>query len=90
MSLAKVGQRDEAVKLLNQLKQESSDRYVMSNVIGAVYIGLNEKDEALNWLERDVAEHSSYATFMAVDPVYDDLRDDPRFKAMLKRLKLPE
>jgi tetratricopeptide (TPR) repeat protein len=89
MSLAKAGQREEALKLLAQLKQESSQRYVMNTDIAAVYIGLDQKDEALHWLEKDVAEHSSFVTFMSVDPIYDDLRNEPRFKAMLKRLNLP-
>ena len=90
MALAKSGQREAAMKLLNELKQESSERYVSSNAIAFVYIGLNDKNEALSWLEKGVVERSAYATFMAIDPVYDDLRPDPRFKAMLKRLNLPE
>jgi len=59
LSLAKSGQRDEATKLLNQLKQESAERYVQNYTIAIAYIGLNEKEEAFVWLEKDVAEHSS-------------------------------
>jgi serine/threonine-protein kinase len=89
-SLAKSGQRDAATKLLNQLKLESGERYVQSYVIAIVYIGLGEKDEALNWLEKDIAEHSAQAPFYAVAPELDDLRSEPRFKEMLKRMNLPE
>ncbi len=78
------------MKLLNQLILESTQRYVPSYAIAIAYIGLNEKDEAIKWLEKDVAEHSFYASYYAVSPELDDLRSDPRFKAMLKRLNLPE
>jgi tetratricopeptide (TPR) repeat protein len=90
LSLAKSGGRDEAIKVLNQLKRESGERYVPSYAIAIIYLGLGEKDDALKWLEKDIAEHSSQATYYAVDPVLDDLRPDPRFKEMLKRLNLPE
>jgi TolB-like protein/Tfp pilus assembly protein PilF len=46
LSLAKSGQRDEAIELLNQLKQESGERYIPSYAVAIVYIGLNEKEEA--------------------------------------------
>ena len=55
-----------------------------------LYIGLNEKEEALVWLEKEVAERGNWSSVYAVDPVLDDLRSDPRFKDMLKRLNLPE
>ena len=90
LSLAKSGRRDEAMKLLNQLKRESAERYVPSFAFALIYIGLNEKEEAFVWLEKGVAERSSYASSYAIDPVLDDLRSDPRFKEMLKRLNLPE
>ncbi len=90
LSLAKSGQRDEAIELLNQLKQESGERYVPSYAVAIVYIGLNEKEEAFGWLEKDVAEHSFYASYYAVSPELDDVRSDPRFKDLLKRLNLPE
>ncbi|MDQ3258430.1 MAG: tetratricopeptide repeat protein, partial [Acidobacteriota bacterium] len=90
LSLAKSGRRDEAKKLLNQLNRESAERYVPSFAVALIYIGFNEKEEAFVWLDKAVAERSSYASSYAVDPVLDDLRSDPRFKEMLKRLNLPE
>jgi TolB-like protein/Tfp pilus assembly protein PilF len=90
LALAKSGQRDEAIKLLNQLKLESAERYVPSYAIAIIYIGLNQKDEAFAWLEKDVAEHSAFAVYYAVAPELDELRSEPRFKAMLKQLNLPE
>jgi len=50
----------------------------------------SDKDEAFAWLEKDIAERSSWPVVYAVVPELDELRDDPRFKDMLKRLNLPE
>jgi serine/threonine-protein kinase len=88
--LAKSGGRDEAMKLLDQLKQESAQRYVPGGCFALIYIGLNEKEEALNWLEKEISNRSPGTVNYGISPDYDDLRSDPRFKAMLKRLNLPE
>lgn len=90
LSLAKAGGRSEAIKLLDQLKLESPHRYVPSYCFAIVHMALGERDEALVWLEKDIAERSSWPVVYAVVPELDELRDDPRFKEMLKRLNLPE
>jgi len=89
-SLARSGQKDEAMKLLEGLKKESAQHYVQSYAIAVAYLGLGNKDEALAWLDRDIAEHSTQTSVYAVVPELDDLRSDPRFKDMLRRLNLPE
>jgi len=78
------------MKLLDQLKQESARRYVQGYAFAIIYIGLNEKEEALNWLEKEISDRSSTTVFYGISPDLDDLRSAPRFKAMLKRLNLPE
>jgi TolB-like protein/Tfp pilus assembly protein PilF len=88
--LARSGQRDEAVKLLAELKQASSPRYVPGTAVALIHLGLGEKEEALDWLEMEIDDRGSLATYYAVMPELDDLRTEPRFKAMLKRLNLPE
>ena len=88
--LARSGQRDEAVKLLAELKQASSQQYVPFTAVAFIHLGLGEKDEALDWLEKEIDARGSYTTYYATMPELDDLRTEPRFKAMLKRLNLPE
>ncbi len=88
--LAKSGRRDEAERLLNELKHESTLSYVQSYTFALIYIGLGNKEEALNWLEKEVASHSENANTLAVTPELDDLRGDPRFKTLLRRMYLPE
>lgn len=88
--LAKSGGRDEARKLLNELKQESMQRYVQSYAFATIYIGLGEKEEALAWLEKETSDRAPNARYFAVFPELDELRSEPRFKDMLKRLNLPQ
>jgi TolB-like protein/Tfp pilus assembly protein PilF len=88
--LAKSGKRDEAMKLLGELKQESTRNYVQSYTFALIYIGLGDKEEALNWLEKHMSSRAETANGYAVAPELDVLRSEPRFKAMLKRMNLPE
>ena len=88
--LAKSGKRDEAVKLLSELKQEATLGYVQPYTFALIYIGLGDKEEALNWLEKQMSGRSETANTYAVAPELDDLRSEPRFKEMLKRMNLPE
>jgi TolB-like protein/Tfp pilus assembly protein PilF len=88
--LAKSGKRNEAAKLLSELKQETTRGYVQSYTFALIYIGLGDKEEALNWLEKQMSGRSETANTYAVAPELDDLRSEPRFKEMLKRMNLPE
>ena len=88
--LAKSGQRDQAARLLSELKQESARGYVQNYNLALIYIGLGDKEEALNYLEKHVSSRAETANAYAVAPELDDLRSEPRFKAMLKRIHLPE
>jgi len=88
--LARSGKRDEAVKLLSELKQESAQNYVQPYTFALIYIGLGDKAEALNWLEKQMLAHAETANSYAVAPELDELRSEPRFKEMLKRMNLPD
>lgn len=90
LPLAKAGQRAEATKLLNELKQEAAQRYVPSYAIALACIGLNEKEDAFVWLGKQVEGRGYWASIYAVAPEMDELRSDPRFKELLKRMNLPE
>jgi tetratricopeptide (TPR) repeat protein len=87
---ARSGNREEAAKLLNELKQEATQGYVQSYTLALVYIGLGNKEEALNLLEKESAGHSEISSNFAVYPELDGLRAEPRFKEILKRMNLPE
>ena len=88
--LARSGKREEALKLLSELKHEATQDYVQGYTFAAIYIGLGDKAEALNYLEKHMLSRAETANIYAVAPELDDLRSEPRFKAMLKRMNLPE
>jgi TolB-like protein/tetratricopeptide (TPR) repeat protein len=90
MWLARSGNREEALNLLTELKQESTGNYVQNDNFADIYIGLGDKQEALNYLEKHMMARAETANAFAVDPELDDVRAEPRFKEMLKRLNLPE
>ena len=88
--LAKSGNRDEAVKILAELKRAETEGYVRRNTLGMVYFGLGDKEQALNHLEDEVSSRGPLALRFSVGPEFDDVRSEPRFKALLKRMNLPE
>ena len=59
-------------------------------VIASVYAWCGDRDQAFAWLDRAVAQHDSSIASLKSDPLLRDLRDDVRYTALLKKLKLPE
>jgi len=55
-----------------------------------VYLGLGEKEKALDWLEKCYADRDGQCCFLKVDPLYDSLRNEPRFQAVLKKVGLDQ
>jgi serine/threonine protein kinase/tetratricopeptide (TPR) repeat protein len=87
--LAACGRREEARAILSELLERRDDEWVTSYEIAVIHSLLGERDEAFRWLARAEDEHAVGFTFVAVDPHLDALRDDPRFKEMLRRLNSP-
>jgi len=85
---AKADRKGEALKILEELKQLSTGRYVPSLRIDYIYSGLGENDLALEWLEKAYNERDATLVFLKEDRVYDSLRSDPRFNALLKKMNL--
>jgi DNA-binding SARP family transcriptional activator len=83
------GRRGEALKVLDELSELSKRRYVSSYRVAAIHLGLGEKERAFEWLERAVEERDSWLAWLKVDPVLDDLRSDPRFSDLVRRVGLP-
>jgi tetratricopeptide (TPR) repeat protein len=84
------GRRDEARKQLAELQRASKDRYVSPYFVALVQIGLHDDDEAFRSLQKAAEEHHPYLTLIRVEPVFDRLRPDPRFKSLLQRIGLPD
>jgi len=85
---AHAGRRDEALKLLAELKERSETGYVPAGAFVNAYLGLGDKEQAFVWLERGYQEQSNIMQFLKVHPFFDPIRDDPRFKDLLRRAGL--
>ncbi len=87
------GRRSDALKLLEELKEASEgESSVRAYDVAVVYAGLGEKEQALEWLEKEYHarhERPSDMVYLGVDPHLDPLRSDPRFKDLLRRVGLP-
>jgi tetratricopeptide (TPR) repeat protein len=86
---AVAGKKPEALGILHELLQRSAQQYVSPYSIALLYVGLDQKDEALQWLEKAYAERSVRLINIAVHPRFASLRSDPRFAALVQRIGLP-
>jgi tetratricopeptide (TPR) repeat protein len=87
---ARSGKRAEALKLVDELKELSKRQYVSSNFIAEIHAGLGERDKAFEWLKKSFEERSIGILFLKNDPLWDDLRSDPRFTDLVRRIGLPQ
>ncbi len=82
------GQQAEARRALDKLEQLNRRRQIDAALILIAYVGMGNKDEAFAWLEKAYSQHSNVLTTLKVDPAFDPLRSDPRFKDLLRRVGL--
>jgi Flp pilus assembly protein TadD len=83
---AVTGRRAEAQKALDQLNELSKQKYVPPYHRAVICVGLGEKDQAFEWLEKAYVDH--FIVLIKVQPVFDPLRSDPRFTDLLRRMNL--
>ncbi|MCI0444929.1 hypothetical protein L0152_17190 [bacterium] len=86
---AVMGKRTEAQKALDELKERSKHRYVSPYHIAVVYAGLGEKDMTFEWLQKAYEDRNELVTFIKFAPEFDNLRSDPRYAELLRKLNLP-
>jgi DNA-binding winged helix-turn-helix (wHTH) protein/TolB-like protein/predicted Zn-dependent protease len=85
---ALAGRRDEALEEIARLQALSTQRYVAPYNLALVYASLGDTEKALEWLEKAYKDRSTLLIWIRVDARLDNLRSDPRFKAILKRMGL--
>ena len=86
---AAAGKRDEALKIIDELKEDQSKgRYVSPFAFALIYMGLGDKDQAFEWLNKTFEENPYRLAFIRVNTRFDSLHSDPRFDELLRRMKL--
>jgi tetratricopeptide (TPR) repeat protein len=83
-----LGNRQEAERILQQLKAMPTSQPASPGAFLYVYLGLSDRDHTMEWLEREYEERWSDVPWIKTGPEFDWLRDDPRFKALLKKMRL--
>jgi len=83
---ALAGKKDVAQKVLEQLLDASEKMYVSSYDIATIYCGLEDTKKALSWLEKALEEHAFLLSYLNVDPIMDQLRNQKRLQVLIKKI----
>jgi adenylate cyclase len=82
------GRKDQANKILNELKEAGKNQYVPSFWVATVLFGLERSDEAFNYMEKAFEEHSIGIFYFRSFPWFEKFRADPRWASLEKRMGL--
>ena len=85
-----VGRKQEARAMVSKLIGLRDQQYISPVAIAIVYAGLGEEGNAIEWLEKGYQEHAFQMQFLKLDPRWDNLRNDPRFVDLARRIGLPQ
>ena len=89
-ALARSGQADEARQILAEYVEQSNHRYISPFAFCLIYIGLDEIETAMDWLDKAWEERSVQLVWLKTELLFDSVRSEPRFKRVLKLMGLPE
>jgi serine/threonine protein kinase/Tfp pilus assembly protein PilF len=82
------GRTSKAEETLTELERRYRRGEASSYDVSLVLVGLGRTDEALDWLERACDARSGLLVFLKVEPMFDGIRDQPRFTELMRRLHL--
>jgi TolB-like protein len=88
LAYAVSGKKAETMKLAEAFKAAAKKRYIPPTYFGMLFAGLGDKDKALMWLEKAFEERADGLTWLSVEPMLDDVRSDPRFQDLIRRIGL--
>ena len=89
-ALGLAGKREEALAILGELEQRRNKQYVGGWLMAHVSLGLGDYEQTIVWLEKATEKHDGILPFLNTWYVFDPLRSDPRFQALLRRMNFPE
>ena len=86
-ALAKMGNREEAEKVLGEMLEMHKTRGMPATHLALAYNGLGDTEAALEWLEKGFVEHDPKMAFLKIDRKWNNLRSSPRFADLMRRMK---
>jgi serine/threonine-protein kinase len=82
------GRTEEARSTLRGLHALAKKRYVLATYFAMLHAALGERDRAFQWFEKAYRERADGLTLLNVDPMVDGLRENPRFRRLVRRIGL--
>jgi TolB-like protein len=89
MAYAASGKQAEPLQSIKELEAMSGASLSTAHWIAKIYATLNDKESAFSWLERGLAT-GALGVFYKDEPVWDPIRDDPRFATFVEKMVVPE
>jgi len=85
---ARAGTLSAAQAVLAELAARAETKYVPSCYFAVIYAALEQPEQTFAWLQKAYEDRNGFLMYANVEPVFDPLRQDPRFAALLQRLGL--
>ena len=85
---ARMGKAEKARRILTDWLARSRNEHVVPYTMALLHFALDDKDSGFEWLEKGFQEHDGWLMGIKVDYLLEDVRDDPRFRALLKKMNL--
>ena len=90
MARARLGQREEALKLIHRLEAQSEEPDTTMHSFALVYAMLGDEANTVKWLERSADRHEFQAMNIAIHPMFASMQNTPGFRALKKRMGLDQ
>jgi TolB-like protein/Tfp pilus assembly protein PilF len=88
LAYAVSGKMEETMKLAEAFQATAKKRYIPPTYLGMLFAGLGDRDKAMSWLEKAFEERADGLTWLNVEPMLDEVRSDPRFQNLIRRIGL--
>jgi TolB-like protein/Tfp pilus assembly protein PilF len=88
LAYAVSGKKGLTAKMAEQFKAAAKKRYIPPTYFGMLFAGLGDKDKAMTWLEKAYDDRADGLTWLNVEPMLDEVRNDPRFQDLIRRIGL--
>jgi len=88
--LARDGKLDQAMELLEEPTLQTKEGEPVQYASALVYTGAGDHEKALAALEEAFDHHATPLTYLGIDPIWDDLRSEPRFQTLLDKMRFPK
>ncbi len=89
-ALARSGKESEARDILSEMLKPEEGRFVPPYNIAIVFNGLNDREQAIAWLQRGMERRDPRMTFLRSEPKWNNLRSDPRFQELIRKVGFPQ